>query len=134
MLPEIGEEGQRRLLSASALVVGLGGLGCPVALYLAGAGVGRIGLADADAVSMHNLQRQLLYTEADVDRPKVGAALEMLRERSSHTRFDTYPDGLTAANARAIIADYDLVVDCTDNFATRFFLTSSTCHPKIIFK
>lgn len=122
MLPEIGEEGQRRLLGASVLVVGLGGLGCPVALYLAGAGVGRIGLADADTVSLHNLQRQMLYTEADVDRPKVDAAVGMLRVRSSHTRFDTYPDGLTADNARSIIAGYDLVVDCTDNFATRFLI------------
>lgn len=122
MLTQIGTDGQRRLLESSALIVGLGGLGCPVALYLTGAGVGRIGLADADRVSLHNLQRQMLYSEADVDRPKVDVARDMLRQRNMSTSFEVYPDGLTSENARDIIAKYDLVVDCTDNFAVRFLI------------
>lgn len=122
MLPEIGAEGQRRLAAASVLVVGVGGLGSPVALYLAGAGVGRLGLADPDTVSESNLQRQVLYTEAQLGRPKTEAARERLAALSSTTRFDLHPAGLTAENARALVADYDLVVDCCDNFATRYLL------------
>lgn len=126
LLPEIGAEGQKRLAAAAALIVGLGGLGCPVSLYLAGAGVGRIGLADHDCVSLHNLQRQTLYSEASVGRSKTEAAGERLAALSSATRFDLYPDGLTATTASEIIARYDLVIDCTDNFATRF-LINDTC-------
>ena len=99
MLPEIGEEGQRRLLASSALIVGLGGLGCPVGLYLTGAGVGRIGLCDPDTVSMSNLQRQTLYSEATVGMPKPLAAYERLASLSSATEFDLWPDGLTRDNA-----------------------------------
>ena len=112
MLPEIGEEGQRRLLASSALIVGLGGLGCPVGLYLTGAGVGRIGLCDPDTVSMSNLQRQTLYSEATVGMPKPLAAYERLASLSSATEFDLWPDGLTRDNACEIIAGYDIVVDC----------------------
>ena len=126
MLTQIGTEGQIRLLGSSALVVGLGGLGSPVALYLTGAGVGHIGLADADRVALHNLQRQILYDEASVGLPKTDAARERLAGLSSGTRFDLYPEGLTVNNARDIISQYDLVVDCTDNFATRF-LIDDTC-------
>lgn len=122
MLPEIGEEGQRRLLGASALIVGLGGLGCPVGLYLAGAGVGRLGLCDADTVSASNLQRQTLYDEADVGCPKTAAARRRLASLSSATEFDLYPEGLTPDNAEDIIRRYDIVVDCCDNYATRFLL------------
>lgn len=127
MLAQIGTEGQMKLLGSSALVVGLGGLGSPVALYLTGAGVGHIGLADADRVAIHNLQRQILYDEASVGLPKTEAARERLAGLSSGTRFDLYPEGLTDSNARDIISQYDLVVDCTDNFATRF-LIDNTCH------
>ena len=122
MLPEIGPEGQRRLAGASVLVVGVGGLGSPAALYLTGAGVGRLGLADPDTVSESNLQRQTLYTEAQIGRPKPEAARERLTALSSHTRFDCYPEGLTEANARKVIAAYDLVVDCCDNFPTRYLI------------
>lgn len=122
MLPEIGPEGQRRLAAASVLLVGVGGLGSPAALYLTGAGVGRLGLADPDTVSESNLQRQVLYTESQIGRPKPAAARERLAALSSSTRFDLHPEGLTAENARELVAAYDLVVECCDNFATRYLL------------
>ena len=122
MLPEIGPEGQRRLAASSVLLVGAGGLGSPAALYLTGAGVGRLGLADPDTVSESNLQRQVLYTESQIGRPKPTAARERLAALSSSTRFDLHPEGLTAENARELVAAYDLVVECCDNFATRYLL------------
>lgn len=122
MLPDIGPDGQRHIKESSVLIVGLGGLGAPVAAYLAGAGVGRIGLADNDVVSLSNLHRQILYTERQVGVPKVEAARERLSEISSGTRYDMWKEGLTPDNARVIIEKYDLVVDCTDNFATRFLI------------
>lgn len=122
MLPEIGPEGQRRLVASSVLLVGVGGLGSPAALYLTGAGVGRLGLADPDTVSESNLQRQVLYTESQIGRPKPAAARERLAALSSSTRFDLHTEGLTAENARELVAAYDLVVECCDNFATRYLL------------
>ena len=122
MLPEIGPEGQRRLAASSVLLVGVGGLGSPAALYLTGAGVGRLGLADPDTVSESNLQRQVLYTESQIGRPKPAAARERLAALSSSTRFDLHPEGLTAENARELVAAYDLVGECCDNFATRYLL------------
>lgn len=98
MLAEIGEEGQRRLLASSVLIVGLGGLGAAVATYLTGAGVGRIGLCDPDRVSLSNLQRQVLYTEQQIGMPKVEEAARRLGSQSSSTRFDLHPDGLTEEN------------------------------------
>lgn len=127
MLREIGEEGQRSLLSSSVLIVGLGGLGAAVATYLTGAGVGRIGLCDPDIVSLSNLQRQVLYTESQLGLPKVEEAAKRLQAQSSVTRFDLYPDGLTEENATKILSGYDLLVDCTDNFATRY-LIDDICH------
>lgn len=126
MLPEIGHDGQKRLLGSSALIVGLGGLGCPAAMYLTAAGVGRIGLCDPDSVSLTNLQRQILYTEARIGTSKTEAARERLSAMSSHTRFDLWPDGLKNDNAAHIIGRYDIVVDCCDNFATRY-LIDDTC-------
>ncbi len=120
MLPEIGAAGQRRLAEASVLVVGVGGLGSAVALYLTAAGVGRIGLIDDDAVSETNLQRQILYTEAEVGTPKVECARRRLQALSSDTCIEVWPERLTAANAEAIIGRYDLVADGCDNFATRY--------------
>lgn len=122
MLPEVGAEGQRRLAAASVLLVGLGGLGSAAAPYLAGAGVGRLGLADPDTVSASNLPRQTLYTEAQLGEPKSAAAYARLAALSSSTRFDRYPEGLTEANARRLVADYDLVVDCCDNYRTRYLI------------
>lgn len=122
LLPEIGEEGQRKLRDASVLIVGLGGLGSPVSLSLAGAGIGRIGLCDRDVVSLSNLHRQVLYREAWVGRPKTEMARERLRELNSEIEYELFPGGLTEENAGEIISRYDVVVDCTDNFATRFLI------------
>ena len=127
MLAEIGEEGQRRLLASSVLIVGLGGLGAAVATYLTGAGVGRIGLCDPDRVSLSNLQRQVLYTEQQIGMPKVEEAARRLGSQSSSTRFDLHPDGLTEENGETLAAGYDLLVDCTDNFATRYHI-DDICH------
>ena len=127
MWAEVGEEGQRRLLSSSVLIIGLGGLGAAVATYLTGAGVGRIGLCDPDRVSLSNLQRQVLYTEQQIGMPKAEEAARRLGSQSSSTRFDLYPDGLTEENGETLAAGYDLLVDCTDNFATRY-LIDDICH------
>ncbi|MCM1490352.1 MAG: HesA/MoeB/ThiF family protein [Muribaculum sp.] len=127
MLPEFGEEGQQRLSNAKVLIVGLGGLGTPVALYLAGAGVGRIGLCDPDYVSLSNLQRQVLYIQAQTGMPKVLCARNELRKLNHDVEFEIYSYGLTQENAKEIISQYDLVIDCTDNFETRY-LIDDTCH------
>ncbi len=122
MLKEFGEEGQRKLLSSSVLLIGVGGLGSAVATYLTGAGVGRIGLMDADVVSLTNLQRQTLYTEAEVGTPKTQCAYRRLSAQSSVVKFDLLPTMLTEENAVEIISRYDVVIDCCDNFPTRFLL------------
>lgn len=126
MLPEIGPEGQERLRAARVLIVGLGGLGAPVAIYLAGAGVGHIALCDPDTVSLSNLQRQTLYAEADLGKPKAECALRRLRQLNSEIVLTAVPEGFTPENARRLVAECDLVVDCTDNFATRY-LVDDTC-------
>ncbi|MDE5750001.1 MAG: HesA/MoeB/ThiF family protein, partial [Duncaniella sp.] len=122
MLAEFGEQGQQRLGTASALIVGLGGLGSPVSTYLACAGIGHLGLADPDTVSLSNLQRQVLYTEAQIGEPKTLEAAARLSALRSDLRLTLHPEGLTAENARDIISGYDLVMDCTDNFATRYLI------------
>lgn len=126
MLPEIGEQGQQKLADAAVLIVGLGGLGSPVALYLTGAGVGRIGLCDNDTVSLSNLQRQILYSEKTEGLSKADVANRRLSALSSDTRFELWKEGLTAQNAGEIISRYDLVIDCTDNHRTRY-LIDDTC-------
>lgn len=122
MLTEIGAGGQRRLEKASVLIIGLGGLGSPVALYLTGAGIGRIGLCDSDIVSISNLQRQILYSERLEGYPKAASAYQRLSGLSSATSFDIWKDGLTPENAEDLISGYDLVVDCTDNHAARYLI------------
>lgn len=122
MLPQIGPEGQQRLCSSSALIVGLGGLGSPAATCLAAAGVGHIGLCDPDTVSLSNLQRQTLYTESRIGQPKALAARERLAAINSTIKLSTYQQGLSSENAQQLIAQYDIVLDCTDNFATRFLI------------
>ena len=122
MLPEIGIEGQEKLKNASVLIVGIGGLGSPVALYLTAAGIGRIGLCDSDIVSISNLQRQILYSEESEGFSKAYTAQKRLLELSSTTSLDIWKDGLTAINAEDIISGYDLVLDCTDNHSTRYLI------------
>ena len=122
ILEEIGEGGQQKLLDASVLLVGVGGLGSPVALYLAAAGVGRIGLVDPDTVSESNLQRQVLYSEAEIGLPKVDCARRRLLQLSSHTRIDLYPTRFNPENAYGIAAPYELIIDGCDNFSTRYLI------------
>lgn len=124
-LPQVGEAGQERLRDASVLIVGLGGLGSPAALYLAAAGVGRLGLLDHDEVAIHNLQRQILHDTASVGRPKTDSARARLEGLNPHVTLDTWHVALTRDNARGIIADYDLVLDGTDSFATRYLLNDA---------
>lgn len=126
ILPELGEEGQQRIQRAKVLIVGVGGLGSPVALYLTGAGVGTIGLMDDDVVSTSNLQRQILYSEAEVGMPKAIQAKKRLEALNSSIQINAYPNRLTTENAAGIISQYDIVVDGCDNFATRY-LINDTC-------
>ena len=121
-LPEIGEEGQALLSPARVLIVGVGGLGSPIALYLAGAGVGCLGLVDDDCVSLSNLQRQILYTEQEVGQPKALCAARRLCQLNSSITIHPYPQRLTAEIIDEILCQYDLVVDGCDNFATRFLI------------
>ena len=123
LLPEIGEEGQEKLRQAKVLIVGVGGLGCPIALYLTSAGVGHIGLIDNDVVSIHNLHRQVLYDEADIGQPKATCALHHLRSKNSDIELIAYPMRLTKENAEALISEYDIVVDGCDNHATRYLIS-----------
>lgn len=120
VLRELGGPGQQRLKQARVLVVGAGGLGAPAALYLAAVGVGTIGLVDHDTVALSNLQRQILYAEADVGRPKVEAAAERLRNLNGHVRPQPRLVRLGQDNAAGLISGYDLVVDGVDDFDTRF--------------
>lgn len=122
MLSEIGVEGQRKLVSACVLIVGVGGLGTPISLYLAGAGIGHIGLVDDDVVSVSNLHRQVLYEESQVGRLKVDAAARRLRALNSQVTVTSYPYRLNEQNAEQLINDYDVVLDGCDNFATRFLI------------
>lgn len=126
LIPEVGLEGQKRLLASSALVVGTGGLGSPVALYLAAAGVGRIGLVDFDVIDPSNLQRQVIHGTGTVGRLKVESARERLLDLNPGIRVDTYNEPFTSANAMEIAADYDVLIDGTDNFPTRY-LTNDVC-------
>jgi molybdopterin/thiamine biosynthesis adenylyltransferase len=125
VLREIGGQGQQRLKAAKVLIVGAGGLGAPAALYLAAAGVGVIGLADADVVSLSNLQRQVLYAAADVGALKVDAAGRALGALNPHVQIDGHAIALDQANADEAVAGYDLVLDGTDNFETRFAVNAA---------
>jgi adenylyltransferase/sulfurtransferase len=124
-LPEVGVEGQRKLKRAKVLLVGVGGLGSSAALYLAAAGVGEIGLVEHDTVELSNLQRQVLYTTRDVGRPKLAAAKEHLEALNPETRVVPYDRRLTRENALDMLRPYDLVVDGTDNFPTRYLVNDA---------
>jgi molybdopterin/thiamine biosynthesis adenylyltransferase/rhodanese-related sulfurtransferase/molybdopterin converting factor small subunit len=125
IMPEVGMEGQKKLKAARVLAVGTGGLGSPLSLYLAAAGVGTIGLVDYDVVDDSNLQRQILFGVADVGRPKLAAAEERLRGLNPHVRIVKYEERLTSENALAIIRDFDIVADGTDNFPTRYLVNDA---------
>ena len=125
VLPHVGREGQERLRDASALVVGLGGLGSPAALYLAAAGVGRLGVLDFDTVAVHNLQRQVLHDTPAIGMPKTESARARLEALNPHVRVETWQTTLTRENARGIVADYDVVLDGTDSFATRYLVNDA---------
>ncbi len=125
LIPGIGEAGQEKLLASSALIVGAGGLGSPCAYYLAAAGVGRIGVADADAVELSNLNRQILHASPDLGRPKTESARERLAALNPEVRVETICERVTDANAPALIAAYDVVVDAADNFETKYLLNDA---------
>jgi sulfur-carrier protein adenylyltransferase/sulfurtransferase len=124
-LPDFGIEGQKKLKNSRVLVVGAGGLGCPVLLYLAAAGVGHIGIIDGDVVDDSNLQRQVLYTVADVGKSKAVAARERLLAMNPHIDIQVFTQHLTAENALNIISNFDVVADGTDNFPTRYLVNDA---------
>ncbi|HEX7979802.1 MAG TPA: molybdopterin-synthase adenylyltransferase MoeB [Gemmatimonadaceae bacterium] len=125
ILPEVGEAGQRRLKTARVLLVGAGGLGAPAALYLAAAGIGHLGIVDADSVELSNLQRQIIHTTRDVARAKVASAEERVRALNPHVDVATYHTRLTSSNAMELLAGYDVIVDGSDNFATRYLVNDA---------
>lgn len=125
MLEEVGVKGQEQLFASKVLLVGVGGLGSPAALYLAAAGVGTIGIADADVVDLSNLQRQVIHSTADLGKPKVYSASEKMRDINPDLQVNTYKERVSAANINAVIADYDFIIDCTDNFAAKFLINDA---------
>ncbi len=125
ILDEVGEEGQAKLLAARVLVIGAGGLGSPVLLYLAAAGIGTLGFVDSDVVELSNLQRQIIHTNDSIGRAKVDSALATLRAVNPDITLVPHHFRLTVANVRDLIADYDLVADGSDNFSTRYLLNDA---------
>jgi sulfur-carrier protein adenylyltransferase/sulfurtransferase len=125
IMPEVGMEGQLKLKQAKVLCIGTGGLGAPLGLYLAAAGVGRIGLVDFDVVDFTNLQRQVLFGTSDVGQPKISAAADRLRNLNPEIQIDTFETHLTSENALDILKDYDIIVDGTDNFPTRYLVNDA---------
>lgn len=125
LLQDVGVEGQEKISNGKVLIVGAGGLGAPVALYLAAAGVGTIGIIDGDVVDLSNLQRQVIHFTADVDKPKVISAKEKINQINPDVNVITYQELLTAENALDIIKDYDFIVDGTDNFPVKFLINDA---------
>lgn len=125
ILDEVGMTGQRKLKGSAVLCIGTGGLGSPLLMYLAAAGVGRIGIVDFDVVDASNLQRQVLHGTASVGRPKVQSAAERIKDINPHVQVDIYEEALTSDNALQIVAPYDVVVDGTDNFPTRYLVNDA---------
>lgn len=124
VLPQIGKAGQEKLAAARVLIVGLGGLGCPASLYLAGAGVGTLGLVDHDTVQLSNLHRQILYGDADIGEAKVRIAAPRLHAMNPALRLETFGEKFTLENAIEIAGSFDVVLDCTDNFAARYAINA----------
>jgi adenylyltransferase/sulfurtransferase len=127
VLREVGGQGQQKLKAARVLVVGAGGLGSPLLMYLAAAGVGTIGIVDDDRVSLDNLQRQIVHATPQVGAPKVESAAETVARLNPHVQVETYDERIDAVNALALISRYDIVADGSDNFATRY-LVSDACY------
>jgi sulfur-carrier protein adenylyltransferase/sulfurtransferase len=125
IMPEVGMDGQLKLKQAKVLTIGTGGLGAPLGLYLAAAGVGQIGIVDFDSVDMTNLQRQILFSSSDVGRPKIAAAAERLRGLNPDIKIDQHETRLTSENALELFKDYDIIVDGTDNFPTRYLVNDA---------
>jgi len=125
VLPELGWEGQQKLKGSAALIIGAGGLGIPASVHLAAAGVGRIGVVDEDVVERSNLHRQTIYTEEDVGRPKALVAAERLRSVNPHIAVEPREIHLSSANALDILREYDLAIDCTDNFPARYLINDA---------
>jgi adenylyltransferase/sulfurtransferase len=125
LLPEIGIDGQKRLKAAKVLIVGTGGLGAPLALYLAAAGVGTLGIVDFDFVEASNLQRQIIHSTKDIDRPKVASAKDSIKALNPNVNVITHNTMLTSANAMEIISEYDIVADGTDNYQTRYLVNDA---------
>jgi adenylyltransferase/sulfurtransferase len=126
IMPEVTLEGQKRIKAASVLCIGTGGLGSPIALYLAAAGIGRLGLVDGDVVDFSNLQRQILHGTKDVGRKKLNSARDRIREINPNVQVELFDTFFTSANAHEIVANYDIVIDGTDNFPTRY-LSNDVC-------
>jgi adenylyltransferase/sulfurtransferase len=125
IMPEVGMEGQRKLKAASVLMIGTGGLGAPLGMYLAAAGVGRLGIVDFDVVDASNLQRQIVHGTRDVGRPKIESARDRLSDINPHVNIETYETRLTSENALGLFRDYDIIVDGTDNFPTRYLVNDA---------
>ncbi len=125
IMPEVGMSGQRKLKAASVLLIGAGGLGSPLAMYLAAAGVGRIGLVDYDVVDPSNLQRQVIHGTKDVGRPKLDSARDRILDINPHVKVETHNVPLTSDNALDVLANYDVIIDGTDNFPTRYLVNDA---------
>lgn len=139
ILKEVGVKGQKKLLNAKVLIIGAGGLGAPCAMYLAAAGVGTIGIADADEVDLSNLQRQIIHATEDVGKPKVQSAKETINKMNPDVTVNTYHEFVSSENILEIIKDYDFIIDGTDNFPAKFLINDACvmakkpfCHAGII--
>lgn len=133
LLQEVGVEGQEKIMGAKVLIVGAGGLGCPVALYLAAAGIGTIGIIDNDVVDLSNLQRQIAHFTKDLNIAKVDSAAEKIKAINPAAQVNTYKEFLAADNTRDIIREYDFIVDGTDNFPTKFLVNDACVMENIPF-
>ena len=125
LLPEVGMEGQLKLKKASIVLIGAGGLGAPLGLYLAAAGIGRIGIVDFDEVDVSNLQRQIIHGTSDLGRKKLDSAADKMQDINPHLKIDKYDVALNSENALEILRDYDIVIDGTDNFPTRYLVNDA---------
>ncbi|MBR1390118.1 MAG: thiazole biosynthesis adenylyltransferase ThiF [Lachnospiraceae bacterium] len=125
ILKEIGVKGQKKLLNAKVLIIGAGGLGAPAAMYLAAAGVGTIGIVDADEVDLSNLQRQIIHSTADIGKAKVKSAAETMQAINPDVTVNTYRTFVTSENIMELIADYDFIIDGTDNFPAKFLINDA---------